>query len=367
MELHNTMAKKNSILQEAIADAKAVRDTALANARIALEEAFTPHLTSMLSAKLKQESDMGPGDGMETDPDDDSFGTVQEDATPDSSEIGGNGVTTDEPAPKMPSKDASDSSGIENDKTLTEDDEPSDDEDSFDVSDITDAGDDAGAGSDDASSEEDDLDLESIIRELEAPDDTEEDVPQDAPVAPTSSAPNTGAPVTDIPDDGSASDDDDDIDLEEVLKEMEAESSPADEDEPAVPGQAAELEEVKGELKEYREAVQFLRSKLQEVNLLNAKLLFTNKLFKNYNMNVGQKMKVVETFDRARTVREAKLVFSTLAESFSVKAPSGGSKKQISEGVASRAVKSTAPSSSVITEGAELISRFQKLAGISHK
>jgi hypothetical protein len=366
------MAKKNSILQEAIADAKAVRETALANARLALEEAFTPHLTSMLSAKLKQESEVGPGDGMETDPEDDTFGTVQEDATPDSSEIGGNGVTVDEPAPKMPSKDASDSSDIENDKTLTEDEEPSDDEDSFDVSDITDVGGDATdtGSAPDEGGDDDDLDLESIIRELEAPED-EEGAPQDAPVADAAPAPDAGAaPAADLPDDGSASAEDDDIDLEEILKEMEAESSPADA--PAeTPDASAELEEVKGELKEYREAVQFLRSKLQEVNLLNAKLLFTNKLFKNYNMNVGQKMQVVETFDRARTVREAKLVFSTLAESFSAKAPSAGapasngSKKQITEGVASKAVKSTAPEAPVITEGTELARRFQKLACIS--
>ena len=43
------------ILKEAIADAKAVRETALENAKMALEEAFTPQIKSMLSAKLKEE------------------------------------------------------------------------------------------------------------------------------------------------------------------------------------------------------------------------------------------------------------------------------------------------------------------------
>lgn len=366
------MAKKDSLLQEAIADAKAVRDTALANARLALEEAFTPHLTSMLSAKLKQESDI-PGDGLEEDPDDETFGTVAEDMNPDSSDIG-SGLTVDEPSPKMPSKGASDSSNVKNDKALTEDEEESDEDDSFDPSDIT-GGDDASLDADsdvEGSDDEDDLDLESIIRELESPSDEEEAETPEGPESPlpvqTPAAPQA-APMPDeapgVPDDGSSPEGgDDDIDLEEILREMDAESDPAaGEDE--VPGQAAELEDVKGELKEYREAVQFLRSKLQEVNLLNAKLLFTNKLFKNYNMNVGQKMKVVETFDRAVTVREAKLVFATLAESFSSKAPNSGDKKQISEGVASKAVRSTAPAASVITEGSELISRFQKLAGIS--
>ena len=45
----------SDLLKEAIADAKAVRETALQNAKMALEEAFTPHLKSMLSAKLAEE------------------------------------------------------------------------------------------------------------------------------------------------------------------------------------------------------------------------------------------------------------------------------------------------------------------------
>ena len=393
------MAKKDTLLQEAIADAKTVRDTALANARIALEEAFTPHLTSMLSAKLKKESEAGPGDGMETNPVDEepvvvdpgeplSDGPpstqVTEDMTLDTSGIGV-GLTVDDPAPRQPSKNASDSSDIENDKTLTktltktapltEDEDPDvtdDDESDFDIDDEMTG--DVEASDDD----EDSLDLESIIRELEGTDDEEEipsdeEVPgdpadlaaqasalaaQSAAVAPAASVETPIAPVTDIP-----SDDDEEIDLDEILREMEAESNPAEDDASQEDITAAELEDVKGELKEYREAVKFLRSKLQEVNLLNAKLLFTNKLFKNYNMNVGQKMKVVETFDRAQTVREAKLVYTTLAESH-VAAGNKMPRKQVQEGLASRAVKSTAPSKSVLTEGADLAARFKKLAGI---
>ena len=47
----------SDLLKEAIADAKAVRETALANAKMALEEAFTPQLKSMLSAKLREDDD----------------------------------------------------------------------------------------------------------------------------------------------------------------------------------------------------------------------------------------------------------------------------------------------------------------------
>ena len=106
-----------------------------------------------------------------------------------------------------------------------------------------------------------------------------------------------------------------------------------------------------------------MRDKLNEVNLLNAKLLFTNKLFRAYGLNNEQKMKVVETFDRASNIREVKLVYSTMAETF------GGAKKneiQESKGSASKAVASTKSEKQgkVITEGNTMRDRFKKLANI---
>jgi hypothetical protein len=98
---------------------------------------------------------------------------------------------------------------------------------------------------------------------------------------------------------------------------------------------------------------------------LNAKLLFTNKLFKQYSLDSNQKLKVVETFDRAQTTREIKLVYSTLAEQFN----DNGSivtKKSISES-ASTAVASTKPSkesTKVISEENNVADRFRKLAGL---
>ena len=125
------------------------------------------------------------------------------------------------------------------------------------------------------------------------------------------------------------------------------------------------MHEIRAELKEYKEAVHFLKDKLHEVNILNAKLLFTNKLFKSYSLNNNQKLKVVETFDRAQTTREIKLVYSTLAEQF---ADNGSiiTKKSIKES-ASSVVASTKPSKGsrkVITEEAQVANRFKKLAGL---
>jgi len=96
--------------------------------------------------------------------------------------------------------------------------------------------------------------------------------------------------------------------------------------------------------------------------------LFTNKLFRAHGLTNEQKLKVVETFDRAKNLREVKLVFSTLAESFGSKTTSKSVVKQIKEskGSASKVVASTKPKSKskVIEEGFDMKQRFQKLANI---
>ena len=96
--------------------------------------------------------------------------------------------------------------------------------------------------------------------------------------------------------------------------------------------------------------------------MLNAKLLFTNKLFRSFGLTNDQKMKVVENFDRAHNLREVKLVYSTLAESFGSK-PKTEIKE--SKGSASKPVASTkSEKQEVIAEGHEMRERFKKLAGI---
>ena len=128
----------------------------------------------------------------------------------------------------------------------------------------------------------------------------------------------------------------------------------------------AKVSELTSDLDEHRKVVKYLRSKLNEVNLLNAKLLFTNKLFRAHGLTNEQKLKVVETFDRATNLREVKLVFSTLAESFGSKPASTVKQIKESKGQASKAVASTKPKSApkVIEEGFDMKQRFQKLANI---
>jgi hypothetical protein len=123
------------------------------------------------------------------------------------------------------------------------------------------------------------------------------------------------------------------------------------------------ITEKEHELKEAYRTVKHLQSVINEVNLLNAKLLYTNKLFRNFELSEPQKMKVIENFDRAANTREAKLVFATLAESF--KRPT--KKRVVKESYASKATTTTAPSkqtTQILSEGFEMANRWKKLAGL---
>ena len=136
-----------------------------------------------------------------------------------------------------------------------------------------------------------------------------------------------------------------------------------EDEEEEVAEEVNEVTQLKSELDEHREVVKYLRGKLNEVNLLNAKLLFTNKLFRGFGLSNDQKMKVVETFDRATNLREVKLVYSTLVESFKTNQPE---KIKESKGSASKPVASTkSEKQEIISEGSELRNRFKKLAGIT--
>jgi hypothetical protein len=161
-------------------------------------------------------------------------------------------------------------------------------------------------------------------------------------------------------------DEEEEIDLDEViktLKEMEDDSEEkVSEEEEEVNEGEEEVEENKDEeLEEAYLTIESLQKTINEVNLLNAKLLYTNKLFRTFELNENQKVKVLENFDRTSSVREVKLVFSTLAENLNV-----AKKKRtvVKEGYASKATKSSAPKKEIISEGNELSARWKKLAGL---
>jgi len=113
------------------------------------------------------------------------------------------------------------------------------------------------------------------------------------------------------------------------------------------------------ELDEAYNTIESLKSDLNEVNLLNAKLLYTNKIFKAKTLTESQKVKVLGAFDKAGTVKETKLVFETLNEGLKTK------KSPIKEslGAASR-VSGNVNTKKPIIETDPMVERFKKLAGI---
>ena len=364
----------DDILKEAIADAKALRATALENAKIALEEAFTPRLKSMLSQKIQSEDlpdneEYGEGEG-EVGSGDGHMEAEGEHETEGPQERKHSGMQDADVEPEEGPEEAMYGADVDPD-SLEKEEEEGDMED-------------AGMHDDDAHEKDelDELDLESVIKELEEELDSSDigDAENKEPSERATDSSEVGAqgpegegadeeggkensedevvkePVTEA-EHGDDKDELEEIDLEEVIKALEEETLEEEDDDK----DAEKVEEMQTTLKEYKDTIGFLREKLNEVNLLNAKLLFTNKLFRGFGLNNNQKLSVVEQFDRTQNLREIKLVYATLAESFK-----GNGNKRVNEnkGQASKAVASTEPKKEVLSEGMEMKNRFKKLANL---
>jgi len=309
-------------LKEAIADAKTVRETALANAKLALEETFSPQLKSMISARLQQEEDEKEGEEVEEE-------TVAEveDVTTEENVVVEDEMESEEEMEMEDEIEAEEEAEMEDEMEMEEEED------------------------------EDEIELEAIIRELESDEDDDE-----------ADAKETYNETEDHEDEDEVSEGEDhdedeveeEIDLDEIIKSLREEDEEAEiedeveEDEAMVP---------EAQYNEAIETVAELRKTLNEVNVLNAKLLYANKLFRTYNLNESIKAKIIDAIDRAESVREIKLVYSTLAENFKGSVDKK-TKTIVKEGFASKAQPSTKPSKEIITEANTQVTRFQKLAGI---
>ena len=337
----------DDLLREAIADAKSVRETALANAKIALEEAFTPRLQSMLSKKIQSEMEDSDENEDAEEMRDSEEGMHDKEEEEDSEEM-------------REEEDAEEDDELDLESVLAELEKDLDDEEKMDEMEDKDE-----KEMDESEDKEEDekMDENDVSSEIGKADN------KLAPAAGDTSKVGQGPESEgsdkkagdELGDHETVDDlvevedkDEEDLDLDEVLRAL-TEEDKEEED-------AEENEKLKAEIKEHRKVIHFMRSKLNEVNLLNAKLLFSNKLFRAFGLNNNQKLKVVETFDRTKNLREVKLVYATLAESF--KRPSS---KRLSEskGSSSKPTRSTKPAKAqVLSEGAELKARFKKLANI---
>ena len=374
------MANKD-LLKQAIAEAKSVREAAIANAKEALEETLTPHLKDMLAAKLQEMEDK------------------------DVEEVAVNEVEEElEEAPKKDDKDeAVDEQLTEIDPPGEAEEEAEDDseesEDEAPIEDPADGIEDIGGEEDAIDGEEDLKDLsvdqfkdmirDIISQEMGAGDG--EELPADDMDGGDIEGMGDEAPMEEPDLDGGG--EEEEIDLDELLAELEAISeAPAKEEEEMEEGMKDDKKEesveeviegptanevdskpenseknvnatIKEELKEAMDTIESLRADLQEVNLLNSKLLYVNKIFKANNLTESQKVNVIAAFDRAENVKEVKLVFETVSESnFSNKKESV--KENKFKGMASKATGTTAAKPGVITEANGALYRMQVLAGI---
>jgi hypothetical protein len=392
----------DDLLREAIADAKAVRETALENAKIALEEAFTPRLQSMLSKKIQSEmEDSEESEEVDEVEDAEEMEDAEESEMAPEEEMDAEEMRDSEESEDheemrgMEEEEAEESEEVDEEEAEeSEVDESEDAEEEDSVEESEDAEEEEKVEEEEAEEsemEEDELDLESVLAELEKDLDDEDDIEEvedkeeEEKVDENDISSDIGKADNKVADkandsssvgqgpEGEGSDkkagtelgdhkvvkeeedaEESDLDLDEVLRALTEEEDAEEE--------ADKVEELQAELKETRDVVQFMRDKLNEVNLLNAKLLFSNKLFRAFGLNNNQKLKVVETFDRTKNLREVKLVYATLAESF--KRPGKRLSESVKKGSSSKPVRSTKPVKEVLSEGQELKARFKKLANI---
>jgi hypothetical protein len=352
---------KSDLLKQAIADAKTVKETALANAKIALQEAFAPRLTRMFAEKLDaglmdEEDEANIEAGAEAGAE-----MGAEMGAEAGAEMGGDFNWTDDSlAASVGGKDYNFQVGMAGgeEEMAPEEEAPASEEEMT-------AEYNEGMG-------HEDLDISEIIRELEEDammGDSDEMLGTDIEEGMYFEDEYSDEEDATMKDMGSEMSDIDEI-IESILREEDADGgnpssleAPASDEEAMMEEMEAELEAKDEELKEAYRTVKQLQSVINEVNLLNAKLLYTNKLFRNFELSEPQKMKVIENFDRAANTREAKLVFATLAESF--KRPT--KKRVVKESYASKATTTTAPSkqtTQILSEGFEMANRWKKLAGL---
>jgi hypothetical protein len=373
------MSTNKDLFKEAIADAKQVREAALANAKAALEEALTPKLQSMISARL-QEMDLDEEEVDEVDfmrPIDISdeqqetgYGN-REQGMPGKGDVNGHKVNEEdleedfdlsailaeldeedslhEAKDKDKEKMDEAEEEIEAEEEESDEDEESEEETEMEGDKITDLTVDQ---------------LKDIIKDIISAElETEEYETSEE------EAGEEGGEEMSM-DMGDMGGEEEEVNLEELLAELDA---LGDAEEAEAEAETMQYEakkklvkkekEEKEEMKEAIATINALRNELNETNLLNAKLLYVNKIFKAKNLTESQKLKVITSFDRATTPKQAKELFESIQNS-----DFGASKKsQIKEslGFASKAAGvASRNSANTIVESNDVIARMQKLANI---
>jgi hypothetical protein len=398
-----------NLLKEAIADAKAVKETAIANAKLALEEAFTPHLKSMLSAKLQEMDDdidegekeevqemddvswkLKNGDSLDLAPRKVGQSTVNEEEDMDE-ELDLNELLAELELGEDARTDAEEEGYLDGEEDEKEDMKGEMDDEEIDLEDMS----------------EDDLKgfIESVIKdmvasgEIEPGDDFEVESEEEGEEAENEEDVNIEIAEMSNPvmRDGDKGDNQAEKDTEKMrfkeeeeldeygsstmrepsdaaaagleniisgLKKLIAKGGPlaakakaALADWGSAAGAAMRAEGESTELDEIEE----LKKELNEVNLLNAKLLYTNKIFRAKNLTESKKVTVLKAFDNAKDVKQAKTIYETLNAGLMDK----NVNESVKRGLASQAT-GLEPKATVqpIIESNDVYNRMRKLAGL---
>ena len=320
---------KTDLLKEAIADADAIKQIAIENAKASLNQAFDSKIKSMLAARLQEEADETEEleeEVEETDEakkhsseDDDSKKDSEEDAAEDVDEIDINKILAEmeddeeneEADPEMKEPEMEEAKHKEEEEEKSEEDEEKTDE----------------AKDEEGEETDEEVDLNALLKELEMEEGSYEE--GDKEKEGTYEAKDEEG---------------EEEDMHAKMKKMKEEH-------------AAEIAEIKSQAAK-------LAGKVNETNLINAKLLYLNKILHKHTLNEAQKVKVIAAFDKATTVKEAKIVFESLNEAFVVKTEKSKTNLKESLGFASKAAGNSTKRE-IITEADVQVARWQKLAGIN--
>lgn len=372
------MSNNTKIFSEAIAEAKAIRETAMTNAKLALEEAFAPRMQEMMSKKLEAMGDEDEDEEMEEGftgkkgsmTSNDGDDAMEENCDQEKMYAENDEISLEELIAELDGLEESDHSekkgfidpGINDPykKSLEE----AEDEDAVgeitvdelkdiirsvmnDVMETEEGETPEDETEEDENESEEELNLDEILAELDSLNEGDEEVEMKEAMREPSDSAAAGA-----------------AELEKMIKSLADKMGTSFEaaynkiGNLIHGGKGVGVRESE-ELEEAMDTISTLRSELNEVNLLNAKLLYVNKLFKSKNLTEAQKVKVINAFDRAETVKETKNIFETLKESLNTSIK-GTIKESLSFASKAVGVADRKP----IVENNDFVARMQKLAGI---
>ena len=282
------MAK--DIVQEAVEQAEAMKEAAYENAKSVLVDAMSTNLKAAVTEAIGEKiEETGNPKGADLDVQYDPSG--QEKLHGDDLTDEGDGPAIIEAGleEELEEEEVAEMRGMKKAAMEMDDDEDDDEEDDVDIDIDIDADDD----------DEDDEDMDEVLEIIE---DEDEDTDE-------------GMRMKKEADDDDDMDEGDDEDMEErgmMMKKMEA--------------SIKENRELRRENRRYEKALTFLKKRIDEVNLFNARLAAASDLMRKVSLTKGEKERVVEHFDKARTVGEVKRTHRALAEGYS--AANRGVKKQ---------------------------------------